>query len=100
MKTEFIFRPRHSGDAPNGNEAGPTWSLADVKPGFRGTVRPGEPVPLRLRELGFVPGTEVRVLRQGPLGDPIEVELRGYRICLRRSDLAPLRVEPLAAEAP
>ena len=40
-----------------------------------------------MRELGFVPGTAVQVLRHGPLGDPVELELRGYRICLRRGDL-------------
>jgi ferrous iron transport protein A len=49
-------------------------------------------VPPRLTELGFVPGTEVMVLRRAPLGDPIEIELRGYRVCLRRQDLATLCV--------
>ncbi len=50
--------------------------------------------PLRLRELGFVPGTLVTVVRRGFLGDPLELELRGYRICLRRDDLVGLRVAP------
>ena len=50
----------------------------------------GASVPLRLRELGFVPGTPVSVVRNAPLRDPVEVELRGYRICLRRSELATL----------
>lgn len=48
--------------------------------------------PKRLQELGFVEGTRVTLVRFGPLGDPVELELRGYRICLRRSDLAGLRV--------
>ena len=49
-------------------------------------------ISLRLRNLGFVPDTEIRVLRRAPLGGPIEFELRGYRICLRREDLSGLRV--------
>ena len=73
-------------------------SLAAQSPGFRGRILPhveGE-VSWRLRELGFVPGTTISVLRRGPLGDPLQLELRGYRICLRKNDLAPIHVEPLA----
>lgn len=72
-------------------------SLADQSPGFRGRILPHEngSVPRRLRELGFVPGTAISVLRRGPLGDPLQLELRGYRICLRRDDLAPIHVEPV-----
>ena len=40
----------------------------------------------RLMALGFVPGTEVKVMRRAPLGDPIEFEVRGGRISLRRSE--------------
>ncbi len=46
----------------------------------------------RLADLGFVPGTEVKVIRRAPLGDPIEIEVRGYRLCLRSADLAGLCV--------
>lgn len=53
-----------------------------------------EAASLRLRELGFVPGTRVTIVRRGFLGDPLEIELRGYRICLRRVDLTHLRVTP------
>jgi len=49
----------------------------------------------RLGELGFVPGTEIQVVRRAPLGDPIEIELRGYRVCLRREQLEGLLVEPI-----
>jgi ferrous iron transport protein A len=72
-------------------------SLAEQSPGFRGRILPhtNGDVSWRLRELGFVPGTTVSVLRRGPLGDPLQLELRGYRICLRKNDLAPIHVEPL-----
>jgi Fe2+ transport system protein FeoA len=48
-----------------------------------------------LADLGFVAGTELAVVRSAPLGDPVEVEIRGYRICLRRRDLRSLCVTPL-----
>ena len=47
----------------------------------------------RLADLGFVPGTRVRVIRRAPLGDPVELELRGFRVCLRRADLGSVYVE-------
>ena len=54
---------------------------------------------MRLRELGFVPGTPLEVVRRSPFGDPVEVELRGYRICLRRSELETLCAVPAEPEA-
>jgi len=48
---------------------------------------------LRLRELGLVAGTRVTVVRRAPLGDPIEIELRGYRLCVRRDELRGLCAE-------
>ncbi|MEW6269974.1 MAG: ferrous iron transport protein A [Thermodesulfobacteriota bacterium] len=56
--------------------------------------RPGEEIPRRLQDLGFVPGTPLVIRRRAPLGDPVEIELRGYRLCLRVAQLAVLRVEP------
>lgn len=53
-----------------------------------------DPVPPRLEELGFVPGTLVEIVRRAPLGDPIEVDLRGYRVCIRRVDAAALCTTP------
>lgn len=40
----------------------------------------------RLRELGLVPGTKIRVVRRAPMGDPIEVSVRGSRLAMRRSE--------------
>ena len=47
----------------------------------------------RLMEFGLVSGTEVRVVRVAPLGDPIQVELRGYHLSLRRAEAKRVRVE-------
>ena len=70
-------------------------SLADLPAGECGRILPpgeGEIIPARLRDLGFVPGTALRVLRRAPLGDPVEIELRGYRLCLRTEQLTAIRV--------
>jgi ferrous iron transport protein A len=40
----------------------------------------------RLQELGLVPGTPVEVIRRAPLGDPLEIRLRGYHLSLRREE--------------
>ena len=40
----------------------------------------------RITEMGFVPGTAVKVIKKAPLGDPMELELMGYRISLRKNE--------------
>ncbi len=46
----------------------------------------------RLRELGLVPGTKIRLVRRAPLGDPIEVAVRGSRLAMRRSEAVQIQV--------
>ena len=41
---------------------------------------------LRLLEMGLTPGVEVTVMSTAPLGDPVELELRGYRLSIRRNE--------------
>jgi len=43
---------------------------------------------LRLLEMGLTPGVAVTVVGTAPLGDPLELELRGYRLSLRRNEAA------------
>jgi ferrous iron transport protein A len=45
----------------------------------------------RLLEMGLIPGVEVTTIGRAPLGDPLEFELRGYRLSVRKSEAA--RVE-------
>lgn len=66
-------------------------SLAQLAIGQRGRVAEvtgDDEISLRLLEMGLTPGVEVAVLGVAPLGDPIEFELRGYRLSLRRSEAA------------
>ncbi len=44
------------------------------------------PFRRRLMEMGLVPGTEVKLVNIAPLGDPLEIELRGSRISIRRRE--------------
>ena len=43
-------------------------------------------ISCRLMEMGLTPGVELRVVGVAPLGDPLELELRGYRLSVRKSE--------------
>ncbi len=51
---------------------------------------------LRLREMGLLAGTEITLVRTAPLGDPIEILVRGYHLTLRKSEGEQVLVEPIA----
>ena len=55
-------------------------------------VRGSGAVARRLMEMGIVPGAPVRVIKAAPLGDPIEVRVRGYHLALRRSEARTIAV--------
>ena len=43
-------------------------------------------IALRLLEMGLTPGTQVALIGLAPLGDPLEFEVRGYRLSLRKTE--------------
>ena len=47
----------------------------------------------KLLSMGLTPGTHFTVTRQAPMGDPIEIEVRGYKLSLRKGEAVALRVE-------
>ena len=49
---------------------------------------------LRLLEMGLTPGATVRLIGRAPLGDPLELEVRGYRLSIRRAEAARVTLEP------
>jgi len=74
--------------------------LAEMKVGSRGrvtTVDGADDVSLRLLEMGLTPGIEFTLIGTAPLGDPLEVELRGYRLSIRKSEAK--RVEVVTIES-
>lgn len=47
---------------------------------------------LRLLDMGLIPGTEVKTVKTAPLGDPIEINVRGYSLTIRKSDASEIEV--------
>ncbi len=71
--------------------------LSDVKVGEKARVirvEGADEVGCRLLEMGMTAGIEVKVLGAAPWGDPIEVELRGYRLSLRKTEANRVEVDP------
>ncbi|MEL1135211.1 ferrous iron transport protein A [Desulfitobacterium sp. THU1] len=71
-------------------------NLRDVKVGQAVTVvklHGQGPIKRRIMDMGITKGTEIFVRKVAPLGDPIEVNVRGYELSLRKDDAANIEVE-------
>ena len=71
-------------------------TLKDVKMGETVTVAKlhGEgPVKRRIMDMGITKGVEVYVRKVAPLGDPIEITVRGYELSLRKADAEMVEVQ-------
>ncbi len=67
----------------------------ELKKGMRARVAyldEGQELCPRLLEMGLLPGTEFSVTKVAPFGDPIEIDLRGYKLCIRRTETECLRL--------
>ena len=70
-------------------------TLRDVKVGNLATVVKlhGEgAIKRRIMDMGVTKGTEVRIQKVAPLGDPIEITVRGYELSIRKSDAEMIEV--------
>lgn len=47
----------------------------------------------RLLDMGITTGVIIKIKNTAPLGDPISVEVRGYELCMRKSDMAEIDME-------
>ena len=73
------------------------FSLAQLELGARARVTAVAgtgPLALRLLEMGFVPGTVVTLVKRAPFGDPLELQVRGCHISLRRAEAARIEAVP------
>jgi len=64
-------------------------TLSELKPGQSGKITAvhGEgALRLRLLDMGLIPKTTVKLLKIAPMGDPIEITVRGYELTLRKED--------------
>lgn len=72
-------------------------SLSDLPTGHHAVVESlphGAPGLTRLRELGVLPGTRIQLVRRAPLGDPIEISVRGSLLSLRKEEADQIAVHP------
>lgn len=73
--------------------------LRDLSPGTGGRVKGYEKAyrayKSKLLSMGLTPGTEFTVIRVAPLGDPIEINVRGFNLSLRKQEADALIVEAL-----
>ena len=70
--------------------------LRELKPGQIGKVikiSGSGSVHRRILDMGIVKGAEIEVERVAPLGDPIEVKIKGYHLSLRKEEAANIFVE-------
>ncbi|HAY61633.1 MAG: ferrous iron transport protein A [Acidaminococcaceae bacterium] len=49
----------------------------------------------RIMDMGITKGTEIKVVKIAPLGDPMELNVRGYDLSVRKNEAATVEVEPL-----
>ena len=71
-------------------------TLKDAKVGetVKATKLTGEgPVKRRIMDMGITKGVEIYVRKVAPLGDPVEVTVRGYELSLRKADAEMITVE-------
>ena len=71
-------------------------TLADIAPGPSATISEvtgDDAISVRLMEMGLTDGETVRVVGRAPLGDPIELSIRGYKLSLRKLEAARIQVQ-------
>jgi Fe2+ transport system protein FeoA len=76
----------------------PLGTLAIGESAVVARVACARPVARRLLEMGLLPGTRVTVVRVAPLGDPIELSLRGYALSIRRAEAMAIDVTRASVE--
>ena len=76
-------------------------TLKDAKVGetvIVARLRGEGPVKRRIMDMGITKGAEVFVRKTAPLGDPLELKVRGYELSIRRGDAELIEVEAAAPE--
>ena len=71
-------------------------TLKDAKVGYTVTVKRlhGEgPVKRRIMDMGITKGVEIHIRKVAPLGDPMELNLRGYELSIRKGDAEMVEIE-------
>lgn len=75
-------------------------ALKDLKKNETGVIteiRLGGHMKRRLTDMGITEGALVTMLRTAPLGDPIELRILGFRLCIRKKDAARIFIERIGS---
>jgi ferrous iron transport protein A len=79
------------------NNVGVTMKLSQIIPGDSVTIRLldglSPEVRKKLMVMGLLPNTVVKVIRRAPMGDPLQVEVRGVSVALREAIAQKIEVE-------
>ena len=78
-------------------------TLASLSVGSRAKVtriEGADELSCRLMEMGLTPGVEVALVGMAPLGDPLELEVRDYRLSIRKSEATKVEVAMVAPPSP
>lgn len=71
--------------------------LGELKVGQRGKILAlninNKPIRRHLLDMGLTVGTVVEIKKIAPMGDPIDLSLRSYELCIRKADLMQIDVE-------
>ena len=74
-------------------------NLASLKVGEKAKVLKlnitNKEIKRHLLDMGITRGVEIKIKKIAPMGDPIDIELRGYELCIRKADLSQIEVEVL-----
>ena len=76
-------------------------TLNELKNGESGTITAvgGEgPLRCRLLDMGIIPKTVVTLRKTAPMGDPIEIHLRGYDLTIRLDDAKNIEITPISSD--
>ena len=57
------------------------------------TVGGEGPLRLRFLDMGLIPGTNVKLQKVAPMGDPIQIQVRGYELTIRREDARQIELQ-------
>ena len=71
--------------------------LDELKVGEKGKVLnlnvENKEIRRHLLDMGITRGVEVKIKKVAPMGDPIDIEIRDYELCIRKTDLSKIEVE-------
>ncbi|MCF2140445.1 MAG: ferrous iron transport protein A [Candidatus Lokiarchaeota archaeon] len=67
--------------------------LSELKIGEIGIIKKVDSDLHRLLEMGLIPGSEIKLIRKAPVGDPFEFEIKNYSLSLRKEECQKIEVE-------